>query len=128
MKPLNPWHLSVQRSAERLVEDVDRKSLTSRLLMQTIVRLWGLATTSALAVPAPRVTRHQSDDCVMFDIEWLDEESGWHLCVSVRRVLGEKPHTSLYLDGNPKTYSARSPTDDEIRLALNDYFPERKKA
>ncbi len=127
MKPLNSWRAAALVRSARLVEDVDRKSLTSRLLIETISRLESLATTGAHATPEPKISRHQNEEGVVFEIEWHDDESGWFLCVSVKRKLGEKPRVSLEFVGNPKSYSVDKPTDDDIRRALHDYFWEWKK-
>ena len=128
MKPLNPWRATALVRAARLFEDVDRKSFTDRLVIQTIAHLEHLATTSAHSTPEPKVSRHQSDEGVAFEIEWHDQESGWFLCVSVKRKHGEKPRTALEFSGNPVSYSTEKPTDDELRKALHDYFQEWKKA
>ncbi len=128
MRPLNPWLGPALRRANRLSEDVDLKTFTCRLLVTTISRLESLATTSAHAIPEPKISRRQSEEGVVFEIEWLDDESGWFLCVSVRRKLGEKPRVELEFSGNPKSYSVSGPTDDDIRQAMHDYFHEWKNS
>ena len=127
MTPLNPWLATAIARATRLVEDVDRKSFTDRLLLGTLSRVEALATTSAHATPEPKISRHQSEEGVAFEIEWHDQESGWFLAVSVKRKHGTKPSTTLEFSGNPKTYSVDNPTDDDIRTALHDYFQDWKK-
>ncbi len=127
VKALNPWRDAAHVRAERLVEDVDRKSLTAQLLSQTIMRLEQLATTSAYAIPEPKISRHQNEEGVVFEIEWLDQESGWFLCVSVKRKHGQKPFVALEFSGNPKNYSTDRPTDDDVRQAMHDYFYEWKR-
>jgi hypothetical protein len=127
MRPLNTWCATALVRAARLVEDIDRKSFTSNLVLQTIGRLESLATTSAYATPEPKISRYQNEDGVAFEIEWHDMESGWFLCVSVRRQHGAKPRTSLEFSGNPKSYFSDNPTDEDIRPAMHDYLQERKK-
>jgi hypothetical protein len=127
MKPLNPWLPTVLRKAQRLVEDSDRKTLAAGLLQVTIRRVNALATLSAHKTPEPKVERFQSDEGVSLGIEWSDPESGWFLCVSVKRKLGEKPRVALEFSGNPKSYSTEKPADDDIRQALHDYFQEWKR-
>lgn len=127
MKSLNPWLHSALRKAIALVEDSDRKSLASRLFTLTIDRVHQLATTSAHATPDPKIERFQTDEGVVLSLEWLDPESGWFLCVSVKRKLGEHPRVALEFSGNPDGYSTDKPTDDDIRKALHDYFYAWKK-
>lgn len=122
MKPLNPWLHAALRRANALIEDSDRKSLASRLFLLTIDRVNQLATTSAHTTPEPKIERFQNDEGVSLSLEWLDQESGWFLCVSVKRKLGEKPRVALEFSGNPKSYYTEKPTDDDIRQALHDYF------
>ncbi len=127
MSELNPWKNSLLRKAQRLVEDSDRKNFSAALLQTTIARLHALATLSAHVAPEPKLERFQNDEGVALSLEWLDKDSGWFLCVSVKRRLGEKPRVVLEFSGNPKGYIVDKPTDDDIRAALHDYFQEWKK-
>ena len=127
MTALNLWKTSLLRKAQRLVEDSDRKNFSAALLQTTIALLHALATQSAHVAPEPKLERTQNDEGVALSLEWLDKESGWFLCVSVKRKLGEKPRVVLEFSGNPKGYVADNPTDADIRQSLHDYFQEWKK-
>lgn len=127
MKPLNSWSQNVSRRAQRLVEDADRKWLVDKMVTRLIERLERLATAGAHATPAPRVHRHQGDDGVVFDVEWVDEMALWFLCLSVRRTLGEKPRIVLEFCGENERSTVENPTDTDIQKALHEYFQAWKK-
>lgn len=125
--PINPWLSSTKRAAERLIEDSDRKTLAALMFQRLITNLHTLCTTGPHNAPAPKLSRVQPEDGgVSLEIEWLDQESGWFLIVSVHRKLGIKPRVRLEFSGNPKTYFADDPTEQDLRQALHDYFQEWK--
>lgn len=125
---LNPWLEVTLKKAKRLYEDSDRKSLADRLFDKTIRRVHALAVRTATPTPDPTLERMQTDDgSTVLTLEWLDQNSGWHLYFSVWRKLGEKPFVMLDYSGVPNSYSCDQPTDDEICKALHDYFEGWKR-
>lgn len=126
--PLNPWLQSAKRRADRLIEDSDRKTLAAPMFQRLITQMHTLCVTGPHVAPEPKIERHQDDHGVELLIEWLDQESGWFLCVSVKRNLGEKPRVTLDFSGNPDSYSAENPREEDLRKALHDYFQSWRKA
>lgn len=125
--PLSDWLLSTLKKGRSICEDADRKNLAQHLFINTIDRVAQLAVRGAVRTPRPTIERHQGEDHVTLSLEWSDAESGWFLRVSVRRVLGEKPHVLLEMSGNPDDYSCRNPTDEDITKSLHDYFEKWKR-
>jgi len=127
VKPLNPWLESTLLKAKRLFEDSDHRTFASQRFLMLITRLNHLATTSAHTTPTPKLERFQHEDSVSLLVEWHDKESGWFLCVGLKRKFSEKPRVTLEFSGNPESYNTDNPTDDDIRKAMHDYFQEWKK-
>lgn len=126
MADFNPWRASTLKAAQAKCEDSDRKNLTDRMFVQTVDRVWALATTSVIRCEAPKVTRTEDEDSVLLCIEWEDPTSDWCLYIGVIRHRGEKPVVTMGFDGE-ESYGNDSPTDQEIIKALHDYFEAWKK-
>lgn len=121
-EPLNNWLLRTLKKARSVCEDSDRRNFAERLLLVTVDRVHGLTVKGAHVAPVPEIERIQTDDAVVLSMGWLDPASSWHLYITVRRVRSEKPRVELDFYGNPDSYSAENPTDEEISKALSDYF------
>lgn len=135
---LNHWLSSTLRKAKSVCEDSDRKALADRMFVSLIERVRYLATINAHDTRPPTIERFQSEDMVLLTMEWFDKGAHWHVYFGVRRQLGEKPRVVLDFSGvlgspghrgshsslanESHSYSADSPTDEEIRKALHDYF------
>ena len=126
MSDFNPWLSQTLFKANKKVEDSDRGKLADRLFLDTISRVWKLATTSVIRCEAPKVTRTQDEDSVLLCIEWDDPASDWCLYIGVIRHRGEKPVVTMGFDGET-SYGNDSPTDQEIIKALHDYFQAWRK-
>ena len=126
MPDFNPWLSQTLLKANRKIEDSDRRNLGDRLFLNTISRVWKLATTSVIRCDTPKVTRSEDDDSVLLCIEWSDPTSDWCLYIGVIRHRGEKPVVTLGVDGE-ESYGSDSPTDQEITKALHDYFQAWQK-
>jgi hypothetical protein len=126
VEPLNNWLLPTLKKARAICEDSDRKNLAQHLFIVTVDRVHGLTVKGAHCAPRPELERVVTDDAVVLSVGWLDPGSNWHLYITVRRMRGEKPRVELDFYGNPDSYSAEHPTDDDISKALTDYFQSWK--
>lgn len=121
MGDFNPWLSQTLLKANKKVEDSDRRNLSDRMFIDTICRVWKLATTSVIRCEAPQVTRTEDDDTVLLCIEWEDPTSDWCLYIGVIRHRGEKPTVTMGFDGE-ESYGTDKPTDEQLIKALQDYF------
>ncbi len=126
-EPLNNWLLPTLKKARAICEDSDRKNLAQHLFITTVDRVHGLTVRGAHRAPKPELERVLTDDAVVLSMGWFDQASNWHLYITVRRVLGEKPRVELDFYGNPDSYSTEHPTDDDIGKSLRDYFESFKQ-
>jgi len=126
MSDFNSWLDQTLIRANKKIEDSDRRNFADRLFIDTVNRVWSLATTSVIRCEPPKVTRSEDPDSVLLCIEWDDPTSDWCLYIGVIRHRGEKPVVTLGFDGET-SYGSDSPTDEEITKALHDYFEAWKK-